>query len=144
MTIRTLRISERAKEQLSRLKRFTGFKNWNVLCRWALCTSLSDPAPLSRQTLVTDSNVEMSWAVLTGDWSEVYERMLHDRCLTDGVETTPEGMHDILVRHVHRGIGMLSADIKGAGIAGLLSTALARWDEGSPSSDDGIEMLETG
>lgn len=127
MSLRTLRLSERAKEQLTRLKRLTGFKNWNVLCRWALCTSLADGAPVSRQSLFTDSNVEMSWLVLTGDLGDIYEQLLHERCLVDGVEPTAEGMYDMLVRHVHRGIGMLSADVTQDGIPGMLTGALAQW-----------------
>ena len=34
-----VRVDERAKNQLTTLKRRTGIKNWNVLCRWALCVS---------------------------------------------------------------------------------------------------------
>ncbi|MGN6228965.1 MAG: DNA sulfur modification protein DndE [Dyella sp.] len=128
MTLRTLRLSERAKEQLIRLKRLTGLKNWNVLCRWALCTSMADSAPVSTQPVVTDSNVEMSWAVLTGDFSEFYEQLLFERCASDGVEASSDGMHDLLVRHVHRGIGMLSADVSQDGVADLLTKALEKWD----------------
>ena len=36
MAIEHIRVSQHAKDQLIRLKRVTGIKNWNVLCRWAL------------------------------------------------------------------------------------------------------------
>ncbi|MGJ5998866.1 DNA sulfur modification protein DndE [Pseudomonas aeruginosa] len=124
MIIRTLRLSERAKEQLIRLKRLTGFRNWNVLCRWALCTSLSDLSPVSQQKIITDSNVELSWAVLTGEWGEVYEQLLYERCELEKVEPSPEGLHDLLVRHVHRGIGMLGAETRDQGVNPLLQAAL--------------------
>lgn len=42
MIIKQVRVSQQAKDQLSRLKGKTGIKNWNVLCRWALCYSLSE------------------------------------------------------------------------------------------------------
>ncbi|HDQ4574277.1 DNA sulfur modification protein DndE [Pseudomonas aeruginosa] len=124
MMIRTLHLSERAKEQLVRLKRLTGFRNWNVLCRWALCTSLSDPSPVSQQKIITDSNVELSWAVLTGEWGEVYEQLLYERCELEGVEPSPDGMHELLIRHVHRGIGMLGAETRGQGVSLMLRAAV--------------------
>lgn len=40
--IETVRVSEKAKVQLITLKRRTGIQNWNVLCRWALCSSLAE------------------------------------------------------------------------------------------------------
>lgn len=48
MIIKQVRLSQQAKDQLSRLKGKTGIKNWNILCRWALCYSLSE------KTLPTD------------------------------------------------------------------------------------------
>jgi DNA sulfur modification protein DndE len=42
------RLSETAKEQLTRIKRATKIEQWNTLCRWAFCLSLSLPdAPSS-------------------------------------------------------------------------------------------------
>lgn len=40
MIIKQIRLSNQAKEKISRLKGKTGIKNWNVLCRWAFCYSL--------------------------------------------------------------------------------------------------------
>ena len=45
MTIEHIRISRTARDQLITLKRRTGIMHWNVLCRWALCRSLAEPAP---------------------------------------------------------------------------------------------------
>jgi len=58
MSIKQVRFSTQAKEQLIRLKTRTGIAHWNVLCRWAFCLSLrqaSLPAPLD---IPADSNVE--------------------------------------------------------------------------------------
>lgn len=41
MIIKQVRVSQQAKDQLSRLKAKTGIKNWNILCRWALLYSFS-------------------------------------------------------------------------------------------------------
>ena len=49
MSIKQVRLSTQAKEQLMRLKSRTGIQHWNVLCRWAFCLSLrqyTPPAPL--------------------------------------------------------------------------------------------------
>ena len=51
MIIKQVRVSQQAKDQLSRLKGKTGIKNWNVLCRWALCYSLSE------KTIPTDIQI---------------------------------------------------------------------------------------
>ena len=40
MIIKQIKLSNAAKDKLSRLKGKTGIQNWNVLCRWAFCFSL--------------------------------------------------------------------------------------------------------
>ena len=45
MAIEHIRLSQQARDQLITLKRRTGIAHWNVLCRWALCRSLAEPAP---------------------------------------------------------------------------------------------------
>ena len=37
MSIKQVKLSNQAKEQLIRLKTRTGVPHWNVLCRWAFC-----------------------------------------------------------------------------------------------------------
>jgi len=106
----TLRISERGKAQLLRLRRLTGIKQWNVLCRWALCTSLADGRSVGDIRVVGDSNVEISWKVLTGAWSDAYLLLLTNRCEEEGTPPTEKALNQLLRRHVHRGIGILSAD----------------------------------
>ena len=54
MPLEQIRLSQAAKEQLLRLKRRTGIKNWNVLCRWGLCRSLAEPTPPSPVTIPAD------------------------------------------------------------------------------------------
>src|SRR4051812_42843201 len=45
MSIKQIRLSSQAKDQLTRLKAKTGIGQWNILCRWAFCLSLRQPAP---------------------------------------------------------------------------------------------------
>lgn len=42
MIIKQIKLSNAAKDKLSRLKGKTGIQNWNVLCRWAFCFSLKE------------------------------------------------------------------------------------------------------
>jgi DNA sulfur modification protein DndE len=52
MSIKQIRLSSQAKDQLIRLKTKTGIQQWNVLCRWAFCLSLrqAKPPPPGRNT----------------------------------------------------------------------------------------------
>ena len=57
MIIKQVRVSQQAKDQLSRLKGKTGIKNWNVLCRWALCYSLREKTIPTDIQIAADSMV---------------------------------------------------------------------------------------
>ncbi|WP_372362112.1 DNA sulfur modification protein DndE [Xanthomonas sp. NCPPB 1325] len=107
--IDTLRLSDSSKDQLMRLRRSTGIKHWNALCRWALCKSLSDPRPVGASRLVAASSVELSWKVLTGDYGEVYLALLKQRCAIDGCASDDAALTVLLRRHVYRGIAMLAS-----------------------------------
>jgi DNA sulfur modification protein DndE len=108
--IETIRLSQQAKEHLIRLKRHTGIKQWNILCRWALCTSLAEPSTPAPVENPADSNVEMTWKVFAGEYRELYWALIRQRCLTDHLEPTELEMGQQFRRHLHRGIGYLAAD----------------------------------
>ena len=61
MIVKQIRLSQKAKDHLSRLKGKTGINNWNILCRWALCYSLSEKTIPTDIEIPSDSNLEMSW-----------------------------------------------------------------------------------
>ncbi|MCF6175089.1 MAG: DNA sulfur modification protein DndE [Victivallaceae bacterium] len=104
MIIETVRISQKAKDQLVKLKRITGIQNWNVLCRWALCTSLADSTPLESTTIKTDSSIEMDWKTFTGKEGAIIEAMIRQSAKVAG--TAPPNH---LSNHLHRGIINLSS-----------------------------------
>ena len=110
MAIEHIRLSMQAREQLIRLKRHTGIEHWNVLCRWAFCRSLAEPAPPTPAKIPADSNVEMSWRIFGGRHSEVYSALLKARCLRDGLELDEEIIAQQFRLHLHRGIGYLAND----------------------------------
>src|SRR6185436_2600223 len=83
VSLEHIRVSERAKDQLARLKRPTGIQNRNVLCRWAFCVSLADASPPSPTKIPADSSVEMTWKVFGGPYDEIYLALLKERCQRD-------------------------------------------------------------
>lgn len=124
MTIESVRVSQAARDQLVTLKRRTGITNWNILCRWALCRSLAEPAPPPSVHLVLDSNVEMSWRVFAGEHGDVYWGLLRYRCHTDGLALDDDTLATQFRLHLHRGIGYLVGDPRVTDVAGLASLAL--------------------
>jgi len=108
MRIETVRLVETDKDLLVRLKRSTGIKNWNVLCRWALCISLADPNRPQVDPMSVQSNVEMTWRVFGGQYAEVYWSLLLQRLHEDGLVLDEESVEREFARHLHRGIGALS------------------------------------
>ncbi len=71
VSVKQIKLSSQAKDQLIRLKTRTGVSQWNILCRWAFCLSLRQPTPPPPVDIPSDSNVEMSWQVFGGEWQEI-------------------------------------------------------------------------
>ena len=91
MTIKQIRLSSQAREQLIRLKTRTGIGQWNILCRWAFCLSLREPTPPTPIDVPADSNVEMTWPVFAGEHHELHLALLEGGCHRDGVELSESG-----------------------------------------------------
>src|SRR4051794_40040791 len=109
MTIKQVRLSSQAKDQLIRLKTKTGIQQWNVLCRWAFCLSLRQPAPPTPVEVPADSNVEMSWQVFGGEAQELYLALLKERCQRDELGGADDVLSSQFRLHLHRGIGYLAS-----------------------------------
>jgi DNA sulfur modification protein DndE len=106
------------------LKRRTGITHWNVLCRWALCRSLAEPAPPPAAKLTLDSNVEMTWRTFAGEHGDELWALLRYRCHQDGLDLDEETLAQQFRLHLHRGIGYLFGDPRVTDVAGLASLAL--------------------
>jgi DNA sulfur modification protein DndE len=124
MAIEHIRVSQKAKDQLIQLKRKTGIKNWNILCRWGFCQSLADPTVPPTAKIPTDSSVEMSWKVFAGAYQDVYVALLKQRCQRDGLGTSEEVLSNQFRLHLHRGISYLAADKNIRNISSLIKKAL--------------------
>ncbi len=108
--INTIKLSQTAKDQLSKLKRFTKIDQWNILCRWAFCRSLAEPTIPSPVPIITDSNVEMTWRVFGGELADILIIALKQRCHNDNLGTDKETLATQFRLHLHRGIGYLAGD----------------------------------
>ncbi|MCY4257652.1 MAG: DNA sulfur modification protein DndE [bacterium] len=119
-----VRVDERAKTHLMTLKRRTGIKNWNVLCRWALCASLAEPSIPVDKEIGTLSNVEMSWSTFGGSTDDVYTAIMQARCEVDGIPQTPDNLAKQFRLHLHRGITYFVGTEDTKTLTGLIGLAL--------------------
>ena len=106
--IETVRLSEKARNQLISLKRKTGIEHWNALCRWAFCLSLAESAVPPLENIPSDSSVEMSWKVFTGGHESLYWGLLLLRARKDGIALGQESLLKYFRVHLHRGISYLN------------------------------------
>jgi DNA sulfur modification protein DndE len=122
--IETIRLSPTAKDRLLKLKRVTKIDRWNVLCRWALCRSLS-VATIPSESLIdtqttADNTLEISWQTLGGEIGDLLLIALKQRCHQDGLGTDRQTLALQLNLHIHRGIGYLVGDLNVKTIAEFL------------------------
>ena len=122
--INTIKLSQTAKDQLTKLKRFTKIDQWNILCRWAFCRSLAEPTTPSPVPIITDSNVEMTWRVFGGELADILIIALKQRCHNDGLGTDKETLATQFRLHLHRGIGYLAGDQTIKKIEDLIDVAI--------------------
>jgi DNA sulfur modification protein DndE len=104
MLVKQIKLSNQAKEKLSRLKGKTGIKNWNVLCRWALCYSLKEGSIPTDIPIVQDSNVEMSWYTFGGEDSDLYEALVVAWCKSKELPLDHDTVEKYFKLHLERGI----------------------------------------
>lgn len=108
MFLKQFKLSQQEKDKLIRIKSQTGIQNWNILCRWALTWSLAQNSIPSGVEPASDSNVEMSWETFGGEYAGVYEAILRERCIQDGVGDSPETLNRYFRLHLYRGINHFS------------------------------------
>jgi DNA sulfur modification protein DndE len=124
VSIKQIKLSNQAKEQLIRLKTRTGVQQWNILCRWAFCLSLREPTPPTPIDIPADSNVEMSWHVFGGEHNELYMGLLKHRCVQDGLVANVDTLNRQFRLHLHRGIGYLATPNRVKSISDLTALAM--------------------
>lgn len=108
MLMNQIRLSQRSKEKLARLKGKTGIKNWNILCRWALCYSLSEKTIPTDIEIPYDSNLEMSWYTFGGEYSDLYVALIRAWCIEMDLPTDDATLQKYFHLNLERGIAHLS------------------------------------
>jgi len=120
MSIESFRLSEKEKDQLIKLKRVTGLKNWNVLCRWAFCLSIREITAPALVQIVSDSTVEMTWKTFGSPYPDIYTALLRQRLLKDGIPLTSENLQAQFRLHLNRGLNYLTSDTKLRSVRALI------------------------
>jgi len=126
MIIKHFKLSQPEKERLIRIKARTGIQNWNILCRWALCWSLSEPSIPGGVDPLSDSNVEMDWSTFAGEYAEIYEALLRQRCIKDGLGDDDSTIIKYFRLHLNRGINHYSTRDVLKGSKDLLRSVLSK------------------
>ncbi|MGL4789821.1 MAG: DNA sulfur modification protein DndE [Anaerotignaceae bacterium] len=124
MIIKQIRLSNQSKDKLSRLKGKTGIKNWNILCRWALCYSLKEDSIPTEIQIIQDSNLEMSWYTFGGEDSDLYEALIIAWCKSKNLPLDNETVSQYFKLHLERGISYLSGSNFIKNLGDLLNLAL--------------------
>ena len=124
MIIKQIKLSNQSKDKLSRLKAKSGIKNWNILCRWALCYSLKEGSIPTDIQIVQDSNLEMSWYTFGGEDSDLYEALIIAWCKSKNLPVDNETVSKYFKLHLERGISYLSGTNFIKSLEDLLNLAL--------------------
>ena len=106
--IETVRLSDKARQQLINIKKRTGIPNWNVICRWAFTTSLAEDSKILDENIIANSNIEMQWKTFTGGNEKLYMALLLTKAKIDKWPTDNDSISTYFKLHLHRGISYLN------------------------------------
>lgn len=109
MIVETIRLSEKAKNQLIQLKRRTGIDHWNVLCRWALMLSLREKHPPPKEKIITDSSIEIAWRTFAGIMDPAITAVVIYKFESEKKAVKDVDLESFIKLHMHRGISLLSS-----------------------------------
>ena len=107
LCVETVRLGADTKIHLSTLKKRTGIENWNTLCRWAFCLSLSDETPVRDRDEKGVGAVEMTWKTFAGEDEDIYRVLLVERCQSEHGSLDKEMLASTLRQHIARGAARL-------------------------------------
>ena len=104
----SVRLSKQTREQIATLKRRTGIRHMNVLCRWALCRSLSEtnPPPIPS----SDTATEIDWNVFAGSSGQLWWNLLLEAASAHGEMPASTDAEALLRGHIARGMSYLVGD----------------------------------
>jgi DNA sulfur modification protein DndE len=106
--IETVKVSDKARQQLINIKKRTGIQNWNVICRWAFTTSLAEDSKVLDENIIASSPIEMTWKTFSGGHEKLYMALLITKAKKDKWSTDNEAINTYFKLHLHRGISYLN------------------------------------
>ncbi len=106
--IETVKVSDKARQQLINIKKRTGIQNWNVICRWAFTTSIAEDSKVLDENIIANSPVEMTWKTFSGGHERLYMALLLSKAKKDNWDTNNEAVNTYFKLHLHRGISYLN------------------------------------
>ena len=122
--VETVRLGADTKIHLSTLKRRTGIANWNTLCRWAFCLSVSDDTPVRDRDEKGAGAVEMTWKTFAGEEEEIYRLLIVDRCQSEHGTVDKDMLAKTLRQHIARGAARLVSNRELKSVGDLLTLAV--------------------
>jgi DNA sulfur modification protein DndE len=107
--VETVRLSDRSKDILTKLKRSTGIQTWNVLSRVAFSLSVRDKSVPPPATEGERPSIEMAWKIFAGENADLVGALLRLRFARDRQSGFSGSVEECLKRHIFRGLGSLDA-----------------------------------
>lgn len=98
-----LRLSDEFTYRLRSLKGRSGLTP-NLICRIGFCLSIAEPR-IPDASHYNENGQEFNRSTLLGDWDELYEALLRERIVADGLNLEEE-LFSQMRAHMNRGAGM--------------------------------------
>lgn len=106
-----VRFCQEASDGLGRLKGKTGITP-NILARFGFSMSIEDPTIPDPGDYPPDSNREIDWKVLVGDYGNLFIAMTKERCAQDQIELIEDNLVAYFKAHMNRGALLLAKRVR--------------------------------
>ena len=107
--VENVKIGDRGRDLLIKLKRVTGLEHWNEICRSAFAFSLRDRSLPPPYDPSSEKAVVMDWKVFAGPYNSIYAALLLIRHRHDKESGFTGSVEECLRRHIQRGLGSFDA-----------------------------------
>jgi len=110
MALNRIYVGEQIENRLRMMKARTGLTP-NLICRMALCLSLSEPS-VPDVNLYNDGQArEFNRYTLLGQWDGLFFALLRERLVRDGLDSDAH-LEEQLRAHISRGVMLLAQRVK--------------------------------
>ena len=84
--VETVRISEKGRDILIKIKRRTGIHNWNILCRIAYIKAISTKKINAKIDNKSEKLIEMDWKTFVGKHDELISSLTYYKANQIGID----------------------------------------------------------